>query len=218
MSTTADGATPGDFATSRGSVTRRSRKTTLSCFDPSFMPSDSIYQRKLHQFSVHFSVATSQWVATLVRPTDVSPMVSTPSNNVASYDKRNCSSFNFASEREARKFGKAYSPPKMMTDGEKCFICSSSFSRNCSRFNCRNCGANICEKCSARWGIRMIPRTYYNPGTAALTVRVCKSCDWLVNGFCMSLLKGQYENALIFYETGNVNVRCSFADINKEAM
>jgi hypothetical protein len=66
----------------------------------------------------------------------------------------------------------------------------------------------------------MIPKTYLSrdPSVAALTVRVCKSCDWLSNAFCMALLQGQKENAIRIHETGNINLRCTFADIHKEAM
>eukprot|EP00539_Tryblionella_compressa_P012645 CAMPEP_0178826392 /NCGR_PEP_ID=MMETSP0746-20121128/6725_1 /TAXON_ID=913974 /ORGANISM="Nitzschia punctata, Strain CCMP561" /LENGTH=290 /DNA_ID=CAMNT_0020488209 /DNA_START=134 /DNA_END=1007 /DNA_ORIENTATION=+ len=86
----------------------------------------------------------------------------------------------------------------------------------CKSFHCKNCGAQICDKCSRRWGIRMLPKTYVSGNS--LTVRVCKACDWLSNAFCMALLQGQYDNALLIHGTGNINLRCTFADIHKEAM
>jgi hypothetical protein len=114
-----------------------------------------------------------------------------------------------------------YSPPKMMSGALQCLCCSAKFidsgKQQCKSFHCRNCGAQICERCSHRWGTRMLPKTYLSAG-ASLTVRVCKSCDWLSNAFCMALLQGQYENALLIHETGNINLRCTFADIHKEAM
>jgi hypothetical protein len=64
----------------------------------------------------------------------------------------------------------------------------------------------------------MIPKTYLGNANAAMTVRVCKSCDWLSNAFCMALLRGSLEDAFRFHSTGNVNLRCTFADISKEAM
>jgi hypothetical protein len=66
----------------------------------------------------------------------------------------------------------------------------------------------------------MLPKTYLNRDamTTALTVRVCKSCDWLSNAFCMALLQGQKDNAIRIHESGNINLRCTFADIHKEAM
>jgi hypothetical protein len=53
---------------------------------------------------------------------------------------------------------------------------------------------------------------------ASLTVRVCASCNWLSIAFSMALLQGNYESAIKIHSTGNVNLRCTFADINKEAM
>jgi hypothetical protein len=34
----------------------------------------------------------------------------------------------------------------------------------------------------------------------------------------MALLQGKYEDAVTVYDTGNVNLRSSFAGINREAM
>jgi hypothetical protein len=186
------------------------RPRRISCFDASHMPTDSIHKRELHSFSVHFSVATSNWIATLARPVD----------GYASHldEKRRCVSLPFSSEREARKFAKVYSPPKMMTGATRCVCCSGPFTPKCGSFHCRNCGSQVCDKCSARWGIRMIPKTYLSNPNSSMTVRVCKSCDWLSNAFCMSLLQGNYGDAVRFHGTGNVNLRCTFAHIHKEAM
>ncbi len=180
----------------------------ISCFDAARMPVDSIRKRELHAFSVHYSVATSKWIATLARPFDHTD------------EKRRCASFSFATEREARKFAKVYSPPKMMTNATGCLCCSNSFSEDSKLrpFNCRNCGSQVCDKCSTRWGIRMIPKTFLANPNSAMTVRVCKSCDWLSNAFCMALLRGSLPDAIRFHATGNVNLRCTFADISREAM
>ena len=64
---------------------------------------------------------------------------------------------------------------------------------------------------------QMIPKTYV-ASNSSVTVRVCGSCNWLSNAFCKALLQGNYESAVKLYETGNVNLRCTFADIKKEAM
>jgi hypothetical protein len=186
---------------------RRNRR--ISCFDASLMPTQSIRKRELHAFSVHFSVATSKWIATLSRPLE--------GHTTRTDEKRRCVSFSFNTERLARKFAKVYTPPKMMTCAT-CVCCSVPFNTKCRSYHCRNCGAQVCDKCSARWGIRMIPKTYLTIPNSSLTVRVCKSCDWLSNAFCMALLQGKYEHALSFHATGNVNLRCTFADISKEAM
>jgi hypothetical protein len=198
----------GNIVAQDPSAIRRGR--IVSCFDASLMPTESIRKRELNAFSVHFSVATSNWIVTLARPAD---------GHITHVDeKRRCVSFPFATEREARKFAKVYSPPKMMNGAVKCVCCSTSFTGKCSFYHCRNCGAQVCDKCSARWGIRMIPKTYLSNPNSSLTVRVCKSCDWLSNAFCMSLLHGNYDNAVKFHRSGNVNLRCTFADIHKEAM
>jgi len=129
--------------------------------------------------------------------------------------------FPFATEREAKKFAKAYTPPKMLGLTSACQICNVRFDTNqrnpARRGNCRNCGVCICENCSTRWGMRMVPRTFLNTAQS-LTVRACKSCDWLSNAFCMALIQGNYDDAVKLYETGNVNLRTCFADINGEAM
>jgi hypothetical protein len=191
-------------------VTSMRRPCNVSIFDPSVMPSNAIRKRDIHSFSVHHVVATSKWIATLVRPGD-------GSQSSEGGHRPRCVSFAFNTEREARKFAQAYSPPKM-AGGVKCLICSIQFNSKHCACSCRNCGASVCDKCSARWGSRMIPKTFLNNPITSLTVRVCKSCVWLSNAFCMALLQGKYENALKFHETGNVNLRCSFADIHKEAM
>jgi len=184
----------------------------VSCFDVSLMPTDSIRKRELHAFSVHYSVATSKWIATLARPSGDS--------SHQSDEKRRCVSFPFTTEGAAQKFAKAYSPPKMMTGAIRCICCSTPFNGEpkCRAFNCRNCGSQICDKCSTRWGIRMVPKTYLPYQNSAMTVRVCKSCDWLSNAFCMALLRGNYRDAVRLHETGNINLRCTFADISREAM
>jgi len=111
-------------------------------------------------------------------------------------------------------------PPKVMTGSLRCGCCSTRFGTKVSSFNCKNCGVQMCESCSRRWGVRMIPKTYVNSQNyvASSTVRVCKSCDWLSNAFCMALLQGQHNNAVLIHASGNINLRCTFAAIHKEAM
>ena len=192
--------------TSSSEAMRSNRR--VSCFDASLISSKSIRKRELHSFSVHFNVSTSKWVATLARPE-----VQAQRNG----EKRRCVSFSFPTERDARKFAKMYTPPKMMTGASVCVCCQAPFDNKCRSNNCRNCGSQICDKCSTRWGIRMIPKTYLGK-VNSLTARVCKSCDWISNAFCMALLQGNYEQALSLHATGNVNLRSTFADIHKEAM
>jgi hypothetical protein len=105
----------------------------------------------------------------------------------------------------------------MMPVTPECQICKSAFNHRSRSSACRNCGVCICDRCSWRWAIRMVPKTYVS-STQALTVRVCKNCDWLSNAFCISLLQGKFEAVQKLHRTGNLNLRSSFADINGEAM
>mmetsp|Transcript_33589 Transcript_33589/g.79208 ORF Transcript_33589/g.79208 Transcript_33589/m.79208 type:complete len:385 (+) Transcript_33589:122-1276(+) len=180
----------------------------LSSFDISLLSNQSIRKRELYEFSVHYSVSSSSWVA----------RITTSCNSEES--GRRCLSFSFATENEGRKFAKAYSPPKMVTNLLRCFCCSAKFGNKRAPFSCKNCGVQTCESCSRRWGVRMIPKTYLggSMNATSTTVRVCKSCDWLSNAFCMALLQGQHNNAVLIHATGNINLRCAFADIHKEAM
>lgn len=181
-------------------------KQTTNRFDVTCMPSGRIHPRKLEQFSVHLNAGS--WVATIVKPS-VDQRDSTIKKSV---------SFKFKTEREAKRFAKAYSPPKLTPVTPACQVCAKSFQsrKPCA---CRNCGACICDKCSTRWGIRMIPKTFLSSShQQSLTVRVCTSCDWLSNAFCMALLRGNLDDAVAIVSTNNVNLRTSFADINREAM
>lgn len=175
-------------------------------FNQQEMPA-RIQTRSLMPFSVHCST-TGRWIATI--------HVKQTGDDVV--NQRGCLHFSFATEREAKKFAKAYSPPRMtpLSEATSCFICKQDF-RSGNACNCRNCGVCVCDRCSAKWGIKMIPKTY-SLGVAVGKVRVCKSCDWLSNAFCMALLRGNFNDAVAFHETGNVNLRCTFADINREAM
>ena len=64
----------------------------------------------------------------------------------------------------------------------------------------------------------MIPKTYVHSAYQPQVVRVCSSCNWLSNAFCLALLKGSYQDAVTLFETGNVNLRTTFASIRDESM
>lgn len=183
---------------------------TESSFEVELMP-EKIRRRVLHQFSVHYSLPSSCWIATIVRH---------QSNSSESQAKRSpYSQFEFATEAEAKKFCKAYSPPKMMELTPECYICEDPFTSKIRPVHCRNCGVCVCEGCTTRWSGRMIPKTYMTHANySPQVVRVCKSCQWLSNAHCMALLKGRYQDTLKIYETGNVNLRTCFADIRGESM
>jgi len=182
------------------------RRPRVSTFDISHLAGKSIRKRDLHTFSVHFNVPTSNWVTRISYSVDDT--------------KRKCLSFSFPTENDARLFGKAYSPPKKVTGSQTCGGCPIKFTSKVASSHCVNCGVQMCGNCSTRWGVGMIPKTYvfgkkYAPSS---TVRVCKSCDWLSNAFCMALLQGQHNNAVLIHAAGNINLRCNFADIQKESM
>ena len=183
----------------------RARTHSGSRFDVLSMPT-AIHRRTLHQYSVHCSPTTGNWIATITR-----------GGGDGYSEARRTVQFPFKSEREARKFAKSYTPPKMLPESSACMVCNSNFDhRNRAHF-CRNCGVCVCDGCSCRWGIRMVPKTYANT-PHSLTVRVCSSCDWLSNAFCLALLQGRSDDAKQLFDTGNVNLRTSFAGINGEAM
>ena len=173
------------------------RPRVVSDFDMSRMP--VIHQRNLHPWSVHRSITTGKYVATVAR------YITSSTSNVGlnhSMFKVKHMQFPFPAEREARMFCKAYSPPKLSTEVASCLVCRTTMCAASTRRHCRNCGAGICERCTERWGVRMVPKTYVPQ--IATTVRVCKSCHWLSNAFCMALLQGRYQDAIRLYET----VRC----------
>jgi hypothetical protein len=181
-----------------------SPRTAISTFSLDLMPR-SVQPRELHPFSVHFSMETRNWIATICKVTDTG------------LDAKRHLQFSFHSEREAKKFCQAYSPPKVKTPTDHCPICRGSFTKHSRPHHCRNCGSSCCDKCSTRWCIRMLPKTFLGSANA-ITARVCRTCDWLSNAFCMALIQGKYDDALALYNTKNVNLRTSFADINREAM
>ena len=80
----------------------RPRSGSSSDFAMELMPVDKIVKRSLHSWSVHHSLTTSNWIATICRPVENSPS-----------SKTRTAQFVFATEREARKFCQAYAPPKL---------------------------------------------------------------------------------------------------------
>jgi hypothetical protein len=176
-------------------------------FDVACMP-QGIQPRKLEQYSVHHNTVTRLWIVTMARSERTEP---------SGLNVKKTMSFKFSSENEAKKFAKACAPPKMLIATDTCQICSSTFNARLRPCWCRNCGHPICDKCSTRWAIRMFPITYVSQ--QSLTARVCTSCDWLKNSFCIILLTGgSLQDAKTLFDTGNLNLRTWFAEINNESM
>jgi len=184
-------ASPMQTTTDETSSTVMNRSRAPSDFDLRLMPHDRIVRRTLHPWSVHHSLPASAWIATISRP-EVSP------NDPFGAPRLRYVQFPFPSERDARKFCHAYTPPKPVP-GNTCRICNNPQTN--SHRNCRNCGVPLCDRCSIRWGSRMVPKTYFHTAGGTHTVRVCKSCDWLSNAFCLSLLQGRYHDALVIHGT-----------------
>lgn len=180
-----------------------------SSFQVDMMPVDKIKRRTLHPYSVHYSLPSSCWIATIVRHVGGTAEVA---------NRSRYSQFEFSSEGQAKSFSKAYSPPKMLEPGTHCFICKDPYTAKLRPYNCRNCGICTCEKCSTRWGAKMIPKTYVHAAYQPQVVRVCSSCQWLSNAHCFALLKGRFQDAQKIYDSGNVNLRTCFADIRGESM
>lgn len=198
------------------------RRVGIATFDLSEITRHAIRPRQLYTSSVHYS-ASNRWVATInVCDRHVDDILVHPA-------RHSCISFTFDSEWEAKRFAKSYTPPKMVSPTDtfpSCFMCKSRFPRKSTgssstrRFlfqNCRNCGVAVCRSCCVAWSQRMIPKTYMMTDNQT-SVRVCKSCDWLGNAFCIALLKGRLEDAKSLFAAGNVNLRSSYPDIRGEAM
>lgn len=189
----------------------QNRSRAPSDFDLRLMPHDKIVKRTLFPWSVHHSLPTSNWIATISRPESfLSPSLPNDPNSNTTTTVR-YTQFSFPTEREARKFSLSYAPPKPIpsVDGT-CRMCGGGGSSSGpgaghqhSRLlrSCRNCGVSLCDRCSCRWDKRMLPKTYLASSSSAGTVRVCKSCDWLSNAFCLSLLQGRYQDALTIHGT-----------------
>jgi len=154
------------------SVSPMQRERALSDFDLCLMP-DTVARTPL-PWSVHRSATTNKFICTLT------------------LQSKNRLQIPFVEERVARKFAKAFAPPKFLP--KAACACGGA-----SHKYCRNCGASVCETCLVKWSVKMVPKTFVS--IKVQTVRVCKSCDWLSNAFCMALLQGRSEDAVRLYET-----------------
>ena len=173
---------------------------------------EAVHTRTLLTASVYHNQATGLWIATI--NTNQKPGA-TNRRNAAKYLK----AFSFHTEREARESAYANAPPKMVpfTESPNCFICRGKFAVFRRPSHCRNCGVCICTSCTATWSSKMIPETYNMKKESS--VKVCKSCNFLVLAFRRALLDGQYDEAIALYNTGNINLRCPFGNVkNNEAM
>ena len=179
---------------------------------------NSIKSREIHPYSVHYNSSSGKFVATIsicLRP-DLQGR-----STRCGESRRSYISYSFEKKQHAQSFCKSFSPPVMnsIINQTQCSICSGNLitRRSFRADNCANCGVVVCKMCSKTWSPFMMPKTYLGSLTST-KVTVCKNCDWLSHGFCMSLVKGRLDEAKSFVETGNINVRSNFADIDGEAM
>ena len=161
-----------------------------------------IQTRSLLTTSVYHNQATGIWITTI----NMSQKSNVTKSNAAKYLK----AFSFLTEREARESAYANAPAKMhpFTENPNCFSCDQKFSVFKRASHCRNCGVCVCNSCSVSWSKVALPETYNIKNEKM--VKVCKSCNTLSKLFRQALLDANYEDALIIYNTGNINLRCPF--------
>ena len=159
--------------------------------------------RVLLAATVYHNAATNLWIAT----------INTNQRGVAKNQalaSKYLKAFSFPSEREARESAISNAPPKMVPfkDASNCFVCDAQFALFRRASHCRNCGVCICNNCSTSWPSKSLPDTYNLKKESNL--KVCRTCDALNSAFKKSLLKGDYEEAVALYGTGNINLRNPF--------
>lgn len=115
-----------------------------------------------------------------------------------------------SSSIRARRMGEAMAPPVWVSKEQhpNCVICDCSLTSGYIGQlgnHCRNCGYRVCSKCSTKWPSSMIPTTYHNNEKH---VRVCDSCDILIERFAEALRTGKIEDAQAIFSTGNINAHC----------
>ena len=162
---------------------------------------ESIHPRVLLSATVYKNAATNLWIAT----------INTNQKGVATDPKlasKYLKAFSFGSEQEAREAAIANAPPKMMLfeESPNCFVCKGKFAVFRRARHCRNCGACVCGSCTTSWSSRMLPETYNLKNESV--VKVCRSCSFLTDSFRKALLKGDLDEAIELYHTGNINLRC----------
>lgn len=180
---------------------RESSLTTGS--DVSFRLPQRIHTRILLSATVYHNTATNLWITTIntnQRGVNTNPAAAS----------KFLKAFSFSSEKEARESAIANAPPKMLpfSENENCFICSGKFAVFRRPSHCRNCGVCICSGCTTTWPSRMIPEMYNLKNET--NVNICNSCDWLSYAFKKALIKGDIEEIIALYGTGNINVRSPF--------
>jgi hypothetical protein len=165
--------------------------------------------RVLLAATVYNNTATNLWIAT----------INTNQRGVArdpATANRYLKAFTFSTEHEARESAIANAPPKMVafSDNSVCSMCNGKFAVFRRGGNCRNCGVCVCTNCATTWPAKSVPETYNLKKEANL--KVCIACHSLRSSFKQALLDGDFEEAVVLYGTGNVNLRTPFPVSNKK--
>jgi hypothetical protein len=108
----------------------------------------------------------------------------------------------------AMKLGALNSPPLWDGEGDpkQCALCFKPEGFFFKIHHCRNCGSYVCNECSDKsWPSSMLPPAYVCDET---NIRVCISCNYLMEGFDDALRNGNAQIAMAFYSSGNVNLHC----------
>lgn len=85
-----------------------------------------------------------------------------------------------------------------------CVLCRTGFSMFRKPHHCRNCGHIVCPDCSDRlWPAGMLPSTYHDQEKI---VRVCYACHLFLEHFVLALKRGDLDETLTLYSSGNVNL------------
>lgn len=118
-----------------------------------------------------------------------------------------------SSASRAKRMGDAMAPPVWVSkeSSTNCVICDCSLAGGYLGQlgnHCRNCGHRVCTKCSTKWPSSMIPATYHNNEKH---IRVCDSCDILVERFADALRLGKLEESQAIFSTGNINPHCQLS-------
>ena len=112
------------------------------------------------------------------------------------------------SKESALRLCQANVPPQWsgLGDPSICCICQQPSSKRRRTHHCRNCGYFVCTLCSSKaWPASMVPPSYHNKERS---VRVCDTCNYLMETFAGALRAGDVHTALAAYGTGNVNLHC----------
>jgi len=174
-----------------------------------------VQRRKLSNYTV-LPTTAGKWLLTISNPNNYHNGNSSGNDGSGNTMK----AYSFATEEEAKSAGAALAPPLMTSKknelNSRCTVCDKKFAVLKRPHHCRNCGSCVCSSCSVHWPSKMAPDTYNFRNER--TVRVCNTCEWVKESFRRALIEGDMERSISMFETGNVNIRCAFANVKGDIM